>query len=92
MPFLPYVCAHKSTFTSKVVYLYIHTTKHAENSLFSYIMDVTHVNRTEHGEKCIFMQEFSLKVYIYALKSANSATPTLNHTTNSLSFTLLQFA
>ena len=36
-------------------------------------MDVTHVNRTEHGEKCIFMQEYKLKVYIYALKSAKSA-------------------
>ena len=32
-----------------------------------------HVNGTEHGEKCINMQEYKLKVYIYALKSAKSA-------------------
>ena len=33
-----------------------------------------HTNRTEHGEKCINMQEYKLKVYIYALKCAKSAT------------------
>ena len=36
-------------------------------------MDVTHVNRTEHGEKCIFMHNITTNLHIYTLKCANSA-------------------
>ena len=77
MPILPYVCAHKSTFTSKVVYLYIHTIKHAEIALFAYITDITHANGTgtaqEHNKNVYLCNIVTTNLHIYALKSANSA-------------------
>ena len=42
--------------------------------------------------KCIFMQEYKLKVYIYALKSAKSATFPLTPHSNTLFLTPLRFA